>query len=154
MTLSLKKSPLKNRKKAKLKVTEPLQTAQIRLTKTSLERLDNLASDCAGETVAERRGVALLSFLTQGSADGVVVELNEKLTNAISTLQGTTESLLKVSAEKKALQAQNEMLKGTIQEANKDIQEASDVADSRNAVIKGYQSTLESMIVVMKELTS
>ena len=83
-----------------------------------------------------------------------MVELNEKLTNAISTLQGTTESLLKVSAEKKALQAQNEMLKGTIQEANKDIQEASDVADSRNAVIKGYQSTLESMIVVMKELTS
>jgi hypothetical protein len=133
-----------------MKAVSPKQTIQIKVTAEVVTYLDNKSEEMSKATLSEKRGETV-SRIIAGAAGHQ--DLRSRLERSIQTLQGTTDSLLKATAENKRLEASNESLRSTILSANESIKSASSVAESRNSVIKSYQSTLDSMMNVMRELT-
>lgn len=131
------------------------KTAQIRMGEKALEELDLLSSESKGSTAAERRGAAIYSLILMHThPESGSESYKAKLEKTVSTLQGTTETLLKVSNEKKALVELCSELKVLLKKANEEIEKNEEVAESRNAVIQRYQKTVENMVDVMRELTN
>lgn len=150
MSLNRKVKNLKPKNGTPVKKVSPKQTVQVKLTHEIVTYLDSKTDGLSKGSLSEKRGETISRIIADAAGHH---DLKSRLEKSIQTLQGTTDSLLKATAENKRLDAINQSLRGTIEAANESIETAASVAESRNSVIKSYQSTLESMMNVMRELT-